>query len=207
MYFRNVSQTMSITINTVVGKLGVKPGECIELNEKIYPPLPSTLMKISEEEYFSFREGTKQHQKQVEKVQTENVQPDGHVDTKLDETHVDDSENPTMEQTIEEALKDPGIMDFVKSLLNKGVMEPPKDGEKVIEEITEHPKEEIKPQKALKVKEVKKADVELSIEEQITELKETWVQTKNARKKEKLAKQIKELQKQSEKLKSNKGDE
>ena len=173
MYFRNVSQTMSITINTVVGKLGVKPGECIELNEKIYPPLPSTLMKISEEEYFSFREGAKQPQKQVEKVQTENVQPDGHVDTKLDETHVDDSENPTMEQTIEEALKDPGIMDFVKSLLNKGVMEPPKDGEKVIEEITEHPKEEIKPQKALKVKEVKKADVELSIEEQITELKET----------------------------------
>lgn len=207
MYFKNVSETMSITVNTVIGKLGVKPGECIELNEKIYPPLPSTLRKITEEEYHSFRQGKQPINTQVTAEKTEDVSKDTQLDTGLDNPNGTADVVPSIEATIETALQDPGIMDFVKNLLNKGAMENPEPGQPVVEKVEEKPKEIVKPQQALKVKEVKKADVEKSIEEQINELKATWVETKNARKKEKLAKQIKELQKQSEKLKSNKGDE
>ena len=213
MYFRNVSETMSITVNTVVGKLGVKPGECIELNEKIYPPLPSTLRKITEEEYLSFREGKQPVNTPHTEEKTGDIPKSGQVDTELDKSNdqinnpVSVTETNTIESTIENALKDPGIMDFVRGLLNKGVMEQPQPGQPVVEKVEEKPKEDIKPQKALKVQDVKKTDVEKSIDEQIAELKQTWLETKNARKKEKLQKQIKELQKQSEKLKSNKGDE
>ena len=190
MYFRNVSETMSITVRTAVGIVGVKPGEVIELNEKIYPPLPSTLRKITEEEYFSFREGKQPNNTPHTEEKTGDISKPGQVDTELDKTNdqvnnaVSVTESKTIESTIEDALKDPGIMDFVKGLLNKGVLEQPQPGQPVVEKIGEKPKEDIKPQKALKVQDVKKADVEKSIDEQIAELKQTWVETKNARKKE-----------------------
>jgi len=208
MYFRNVSETKSVTVRTAVGIIGIKPGEVIELNEKLYPPLPSTLKKISEEEYQYFRTAKHPDIKSFKKDETTNISETGHMDTELDKKDDRIIENThKIEDTIENALKDPGIMDFVKNLINKGAMEAPKPGQPVIQPIEEKKDETIKPQKALKVKEVKKEDIDKSLEEQIKDLQETWVQTHNARKKEKLAKQIQELKKQQEKLKSNKGDE
>jgi len=174
MFIKNLSNSVSIVINTTAGKVGIKPGEVVDIAYKILPPVSRSLVEVQEEEYITFLKKAKGYKEPVEKVETKSIQNSGKVVEKLDDLEKTEDEvvndNPLGE------IQDKNVMGFVNSLLNK---------------------DDVKP---LQVNETNSMDEVERIEQQINDLKESW-KTVTPRKREKITKEIKELQKQLKKIK------
>jgi hypothetical protein len=56
MYLKNSSDTAVVILNTVVGKIGLKPQEIINLEHKVLPPISDKVVRVTEEEYFTIKE-------------------------------------------------------------------------------------------------------------------------------------------------------
>ncbi len=179
MYLKNTSTTKSVVINTARGKVGIKPQEVADIKYKILPPVSKSIQQISEEEYFSFCEKRKGTTEAIIEVKEKDIDKPSIV---VEEERLDDLER-TEDEVVETDIKNPSIMSFVNSLIE--------------------PKPEIKDKEneALVVTDTDSADESAELEQQIADLKNSWTATKSPRKKEKIAKEIKELQKQLKKIK------
>lgn len=223
MYLKNISTNTSAVVNTKVGKICVKPGEVICLKEKVFSPLPRSLRQVSEEEYLNFRNPDTTVEKTLEERANELLDGDNESDKIMEETIKDadlkikaidaiktelPEDNITAEdldnaiQKVSQDIKDEGTLDFIKSLLNLNMFG---DKEVIIEE--EKPKEkdeqeEEKPKEkeALKVQKTTNETEKELLEQQIDDLKKSWEKAKQPRKKERIYKEIQELQKQIDKL-------
>lgn len=189
MYLKNTSATASVVLNTIVGKIGLKPGEIIDLQHKLLPPISKTVIQVDKEEYLSFRQGTEKVEKSSEQEIPNNAQSAGSVgeQVELEETE-DVIENvQTIVEGMSKDVQNQDILDFVKGLLTK----PKEEFEKAGEEPKEDP---------FTVKETKTEQEIKNLEIELEKLRDLWQQTKAPSKKGKIAKQIKELQKQIDKL-------
>lgn len=212
MYLKNRSDRMSIVINTVSGKIGMKPKEIINLNVKLLPPIPSNLVEVSEHDYLTFQEAKNGTMETIIESQTLGNEIHDVPNKEMGETGVT---NPiTQEQTvtpddITDQIKDDGIMDFVKTLFKSGMLDEPQNPQDMQTIIQDQPEtsteeevvEDETPADALVVEDTNDQTELEKLESKLDELTKTWLETKAARKKEKLQKQIKELQKQINKLK------
>ena len=54
MYLKNTSKTVTVMLNTVVGRICMKPGEVINLEHKLLPPVSANIKKTTEEEFRKF---------------------------------------------------------------------------------------------------------------------------------------------------------
>jgi len=174
MFIKNLSKTVSIVINTTAGKVGIKPGEVVSIAYKILPPVSRSLTEVSEEEYITFLKKAKGIEEPTEKIETKPVQNTTKVVEKLDD--LEKTEDEVVNDDPLGEIQDKSVMGFVNSLLNK---------------------DDVKP---LQVNETNSMDEVERIEQQISDLKESW-KTVTPRKKEKITKEKKELQKQLKKIK------
>jgi len=179
MYLKNTSDRKIIMVSTVVGKIGLKPGEAVEVNHKLLPPINRNIKEITKEDYLLFRQGTEEIKKPVEEVATQDVEQFGQ------DTQIKDIETIAQEATKD--LADNNVMEFISNLLATKFEE---NGEET----------DAKP---LEVQETDSKNEVEALETQIEQLKDTWVKEKAIRKKDKISKQIKELQKQLDKLKKD----
>lgn len=225
MFLKNNSATKAIIIRTMVGRIPLKPLECIELNEKLLSPIPTTLKQIEEEEYRSFRMGETKPNKENMELDTTNTngvdgnpdEQDKQLEEKIKENEKtiealnvlkeelsgkdsitkDDIDN-TIDK-ISQDIKDEGAIDFLKSLFKLNIADEPKDVE--IEQVEEKPtKKKVKEEKALKTKKTTEDAEAQLLQTQINDLRESWQKTKQPGKKAKIQKQIQELQKQLDKI-------
>lgn len=212
MYLKNSSESVCVIINTIVGKVAIKPGEVINLKEKILPPLSKRIVEVSEEEYRNFCTGQSTLKEPVEEVVTApNTDPTQENSTMESEATMESE--PTMDvkaqqETINEFAKmgNQDIVDFVNQLFKKnmlatsntdpqGIVEDTKDNVIYDEAKIIPPVEE-----SLVVEQTTINKEKQDLEKTIHALEETWKAAKTAKKKEKLGKQIKELKKQLEKF-------
>lgn len=178
MYLKNTSENVSIVLNTSRGKIGIKPQEVVDIKYKILPPVSKSLKQVTEEDYLSFceeRDGT------ISAIIETKGKDADKVAEVVKEEKLDDLEK-TEDEVIETEIKDPSIMEFVASLI-------------------ERKEENIEGNEALIVTETDSTDETTEIEQQIEDLKTAWSATRSPRKKEKIQKEIKELQKQLSKIK------
>ena len=179
MYLKNTSENVSIVLNTSRGKVGIKPQEVVDIKYKILPPVSKSLKQVNEDEYLSFCEKRDGVISAIIQTEKSTVAEDTNL---AKEEKLDDLEK-TEDEVIESEIKDPSIMEFVASLIER------KD-----EEVVEG-------NEALIVTETDSTNETSEIEQQIEDLKLAWTATRSPRKKEKIQKEIKELQKQLSKIK------
>ena len=182
MYLKNSSDTAVVILNTVVGKIGLRPQEIINLEHKVLPPISDKVVRVTEEEYLSFRKGPKEDLESMEETKTEDSQQTGREDT----ANTIESVQSIIED-VSKNLVDTSALDFVKSLLN------PK-----FEDVGSDPETD-----PLSVQETDSVSEVSQLEKQIEDLKQTWKTAPTPKKKDKISKHIKELQKQLEKLSKN----
>lgn len=189
MYLKNTSATASVVLNTIVGKIGLKPGEIINLQHKLLPPISKSVIQVDKEEYLFFRQGTEKVEKPAEQEIPNNTQSAGSVgeQVELEETEEVIENVQTIVEGMSKDVQNQDILDFVKGLLTK----PKEEFEKAGEEPKEDP---------FAVKETKTEQEIKNLEIELEKLRDLWQQTKAPSKKGKIAKQIKELQKQIDKL-------
>ena len=206
MYLKNSSESVCVIINTIVGKVAIKPGEVINLKEKILPPLSKRIVEVSEEEYRNFCTGQSTPKEPVEEVVTvPNTDLTQENSTMESEATMDVK---AQQETINEFAKmgNQDIVDFVNQLFKKnmlatsntdpqGIVEDTKDNVIYDEAKIIPPVEE-----SLVVEQTTINKEKQDLEKTIHALEETWKAAKTAKKKEKLGKQIKELKKQLEKF-------
>ena len=206
MYLKNTSESVCVIINTIVGKVAVKPGEIINLKEKILPPLSKRIVEVTEEEYKTFCKG----EQTIEEPTTEvdNIQPT----EPTQETPVVEQQ-ATMDvakqqETLNEFAKmgNQDIVDWVNQLFKNNMLatattDPEEIVTDTVDNVVVH-EEPINPpvEEALVTEETTTNKEKEELEKTIHALEETWKAAKTAKKKEKLGKQIKELKKQLEKF-------
>lgn len=178
MYLKNTSKVACIVINTVRGKVGIKPQEIVDIQYKILPPVSKSLVEVDAEDYLTFRQGTANVMEEVIEAVEHTVQPAPSVASEQRLADMEKQEDEVLE------IQDTGIMGFVNSLIEK------KD-----EDASDA-------SDALVVTETDSTDEVAILEQQLADLKLTWQQTRNSRTKEKLTKEMKELQKQLKKIKN-----
>ena len=186
MYLKNTSQTAAVILNTVVGKIGIKPNEIINIEHKILPPIPDKIVKVTQEEYLSFRKMPAQPLEQMQDNEEQDVNDDGQADTEA----IVDSVQDIIED-MSKTLADNSALDFVKSLLTPN-----------FQPLSEEP--DVDP---LQITQTDGLDEAAQLEKQIEDLKQTWKNAPTPKKKDKIYKQIKELQKQLQKVKKEDADE
>ena len=213
MYLKNTSSTVCVMINTAVGKFGLQPGEVTDLKHKLLPPLSSHIKKITEEEYNTFRNPEQKPKEQTKEISEELANKLQQLDQALGEQSINTQEQTDTEQTtiisdvttetiiddVTEDIKDEQASDFIKKLFIFGNAQP---------EQKEEQKEELKFEEhgqapttdALKVEQTDSSNELTQMEAQLAKLKELWKQADTVRKKDKIHKQIKEVQKQIDKL-------
>lgn len=212
MYLKNKSNTVVVVINTVVGKIGIQPGEIIDLQCNLLPPVSENIIKVTQEEYLLF---CKSKQPMVEKtIQEINEIPlqqnisthssnEESIENPVEAQPINDVEEDVPVEIIDEVtqnIQDPNTSDFIKNLLN---FDKPVINEEISEEeeiINFEEKGNLPEENALLVKDMDSQKAVKKLKEELQELKNIWVKTRNIRKKDKLSKQIKELQKQLDKL-------
>lgn len=195
MYLKNTSKTVTVVINTVVGKIGLKPGEVINLEHKLLPPVSAHIKKTTEEEYNNFRNPKVEGEEQTQT----NIQPNENTNKQLDEIK-NENENKDVAQTITDGIEDDTAADFIKKLFTFNTLQ--KEEEETEEQKPDFESKGETPKTDPLI--VKKTDSTPEIEEletQLKDLKEAWKEAKQVRKKDKIHKQIKEVQKQLDKLK------
>lgn len=206
MYLKNSSESVCVIINTIVGKVAIKPGEVINLKEKILPPLSKRIVEVSEEEYRNFCTG-----QPTPKEPVEEVVPAPNTDLTQENSTMESEATmdvKAQQETINEFAKmgNQDIVDFVNQLFKKnmlatsntdpqGIVEDTKDNVIYDEAKIIPPVEE-----SLVVEQTTINKEKQDLEKTIHALEETWKAAKTAKKKEKLGKQIKELKKQLEKF-------
>ncbi len=213
---------MCVMINTIVGKITVKPHEVINLKERILPPISRHLVEATEDDYLSFQEAK---QGTVEAVTQLLDDKKEQSDTKVEETTVvENTENkvevtttkpePVLteeqaQQQIIDSFNNIGnnaVAEWVQQLFNKNMLATSNATQEIIQDTPENtipiPVEDeiVEDEPSLVTQETEAEKEKKALEATIKELEETWKQTKAVRKKEKLAKQIKELKKQLEKF-------
>lgn len=197
MFLKNTSDRVVVVINTIVGKIGVKPQEIININHKVLPPISSYIKQVTEDEYLLFRQGTTKVEEQDKEQVEPNEGTDGSESTVLDENvntiipnaNIEDVQN--IAEEVSKGLADNDVMDFVKNLLGN------KDNDKFEEKGTNPDSNPLGVQITDSSDEIKE------LEKQIEELQQTWKEAKTPRKRDKTSKQIKEVQKQLDKLKKD----
>lgn len=197
MFLKNTSDRVVVVINTIVGKIGVKPQEIININHKVLPPISSYIKQVTEDEYLLFRQGTTKVEEQDKEQVEQNEGTDGSESTVLDENvntiipnaNIEDVQN--IAEEVSKGLADNDVMDFVKNLLGN------KDNDKFEEKGTNPDSNPLGVQITDSSDEIKE------LEKQIEELQQTWKEAKTPRKRDKTSKQIKEVQKQLDKLKKD----
>ena len=189
MYLKNTSDSCIVIINTLVGKVPIKPGEIINVKHKILPIVSKNVIQVKEEDYLSFCQGKQQDKEQA-------VDDSRSLDNEVK------TEAPKMEldENTEDTIKDKTVDNFLDKILNFGIKEENEE-ETLKETIDFESKGETVKSEALN------ADVEIDskneldvLKEEIDKLKEEWKNTTNAHDKDKLSKQIKETQKQYKRL-------
>lgn len=171
MYLKNTSTKTSVVINTARGKVGIRPGEVVDIRYKVLPPISTALKQVEKEEFLNFIEEKEGIAASIIKEQSGQITPP--QDEESIETMERINDTPPEDEI---DIKDEGIMGFVNSLLEK------------------------KENTALVVTETDSTDETNQLEQQISDLQASWAETRNPRKKEKIAKEIKELQKQLKKI-------
>ena len=212
MYLKNSSESVCVIINTIVGKVAIKPGEVINLKEKILPPLSKRIVEVSEEEYRNFCTGQSTPKEPVEEVvtapNTDLAQENSTMESEATMASEATMDVNAQQETINEFAKmgNQDIVDFVNQLFKKnmlatshtdpqGIVEDTKDNVIYDEAKIIPPVEE-----SLVVEQTTINKEKQDLEKTIHALEETWKAAKTAKKKEKLGKQIKELKKQLEKF-------
>lgn len=176
MYLKNTSARACIVINTTRGKVGIRPGEVVDIRYKVLPPVSKSLVQVQEEEYITFCEARKGVLETIVETKAEPVSEH----RQLDEEKLEDLER--IEDEVVDDVQDKGILGFVNSLLEQ------KDAN-------------VEDSEALLVEETN-AETEIArLEQQISDLKQAWAAAKQPNKKAKITKEIKELQKQLKKIK------
>lgn len=207
MYLKNVSSTCTCIINTVVGKITVKPGEIINMKERVLPPISSNIRETTEEEYLQFREGKQNIMEQVIEQEeiaqtTDTPVPNTPV---VDESSVDCSvEEETAPVDVPNTNNNP-MVEFVQNLFPQNPSETDvplfaENEQTIVKEDESIEQPVVEEQPALQVQKTDMEEQKEKLQQEITDLQQTWVETKAVSKKAKLGKQIKELKKQLEKL-------
>lgn len=178
MYLLNTSTTKNVVVNTARGKVGIKAQDVADIRYKILPPVSKSLKQLTEDEYLNFLEERKGTTEAVIEAKGKDIDKPTIV---AEEEKLDDLER-IEDEVVETDIKNPSIMSFVNSLIEK-----PQINEKENE--------------ALVVTDTDSINETAEIEQQIADLKISWQATKSPRKKEKISKEIKELQKQLKKIK------
>ena len=212
MYLKNSSESVCVIINTIVGKVAIKPGEVINLKEKILPPLSKRIVEVSEEEYRNFCTGQPTPKEPVEEV-VPAPNTDLTQENSIMESEATMESEPTMDvraqqETINEFAKmgNQDIVDFVNQLFKKNMLATSHtDPQGIVEDTKDnviYDEEKIIPsvEQSLVVEQTTINKEKQDLEKTIHALEETWKAAKTAKKKEKLGKQIKELKKQLEKF-------
>jgi hypothetical protein len=176
MFLKNKSTNTCVVINTTRGKVGIRPGEVVDIRYQILPPVSKSLVQVQEEEYLSFCEAKKGVIDTIIESKAEPIQKARPVV----EEKLEDLER--VEDEVVEEIQDTGILGFVNSLL-------------------EQKEANVEDSEALLVEETTAENEIARLEQQIDDLKQAWAVAKQANKKAKLAKEIKELQKQLKKIK------
>lgn len=196
MYFKNTSRTTSVVLNTVRGKVGIKPQEVVDIKYKVLPPISQALQQVSEDEYLTFceaRDGVMPTAVQVEaKSVRENTPVVNEAPVGIPKDDKQETSTSSAEETVTE-IKDKNVMGFINDLLTQK----PKGIQNLEEPVTE---DNANDSEALLVTETTTETEAERLTKQIETLKKAWSDTAAPRKKEKIAKEIKELQKQLKKL-------
>ena len=201
MYLKNTSKTVTVMLNTVVGRICMKPGEVINLEHKLLPPVSANIKKTTEEEFQKFCHP--EEALDMDKQQTKDLDESNAIAnaaTKILED-VQNGKKLTPEN-ITEGIKDDSAADFIKKLFIFNTLDKTEE-----DETEKTPDFESKGEDTnAKPLTVKKTDSNPELEElenQLTELKQAWKDAKQVRKKDKINKQIKEVKKQIDKLKKD----
>lgn len=226
MYFKNSSEGCTVVLMTEKGKITIKPGEVVDIKHKIFAPVSRHIVKATEEEYLTFREKTQGTIQAIIEQETtigaDIIRDDSKVGTESKETTAveegtittvpegneentdpESTEEESQEETEEEETKEEteevvqteatsnDFLNGIKSLLTKGILETPTKEEEKVEEQT------------LLVTETTNDNEITALEEQLETLKQSWVEATKVKTKDKIAKQIKEVQKQIDKIKKH----
>lgn len=198
MYLKNTSKTVTVMLNTVVGRICMKPGEVINLEHKLLPPVSANIKKTTEEEFRKFcnpEEALEDTNVDIQETQT--------IITAINQ--INDDVNNGKELTpenITDGIKDDSAADFIKKLFVFNTLDKPEEDEEETKPDFEGKGEDTN----AKPLTVKKTDSNPELEEletQLEELKQAWKDAKQVRKKDKINKQIKEVKKQIDKLKKD----
>ena len=231
MYFKNSSEACTVVMLTEVGKITVKPGEVVDIKHKIYAPISKHIVRATEEEFLTFQEAKQGLVQtiidQETTIGTNVIQDDSKVGTEGTETETvkteetakvipdkcadcyadgktpdsqqcENCDKPETEETkkdaeTEEASKESGndFLNGIKSLLTKGLLETPTEEETKVEE-----------QSLIVTETTNNKEIE-DLEGQLDLLKQSWVEATKVKTKDKISKQIKEVQKQIDKIKKH----
>lgn len=184
MFLKNVATRGVVVINTVVGKIGISAGEVIDLKHKLLPPVNRNIKQVTEEEYKSFRKGTKEVEEPVEEIKSEVIDQNTEMLDTLDK------EQDTLIKEVSKDLNEGKVADWIKNLMSKD--EPTETKLDIPEEtVVEDPLQVVETNSSSKLEE---------LEEQLEILTKTWKEAKTPKRKDKIHKQIKELKKQINKL-------
>lgn len=212
MYLKNNSERVVVVINTVVGKIGIQPGEIIDLQCNLLPPVSENIIKVDEEEYLLFCKKSKKTDEvdkiQVNKVINESCLSNDSLDEQITQQKSEIETNTTepvpenIIQEVTQTIQDPNTSDFIKNLfVFKEPQEEPTETQDTLDSIIDFEEKGQEPEEnALQVKEMDSQSLINKLKQDVDKLKSIWSQTKNIRKKDKLSKQIKEMQKQIDKL-------
>ena len=218
MYLKNTSNTVTVIINTARGRVSIKPHEIVDIKYKILPPISRSIVQSTEEEYLAFFEEKKGLISTITKMKEEDLVRDDvkiapETEEKLEDLDkVDENEDEGTTNT-----DAPERVSFVSTLNSqkphidtkeekreKAETDADTETEVNVADVADVKVEATVENEALLVSETNSDDEAAVLNQQIEELRKTWVATTAVRKKEQLSKKIKELQKQLKKISSKK---
>ena len=177
MYLKNISATALVTINTSVGKVGLKPLEVIDLKYKLVTPVSDSIRNATKEEFLQYLEKTGG----LKAV----------IDAELAEKDTIESKDTIPSDVQEIKLPETSVLTVTEPQMPESQVQEPTIPEQTLEK-----------QEALNVKNVK-LDKKTQLENKINDLTKTWEDAQDARQKEKIYKQLKKCKEQYEKLTTN----
>lgn len=228
MYLHNTSATRGITVNTTIGLVGLKPNAVVSIDGKLLLPYSTSIKVLSEQEYKEYmlngktpdnEKNKNTKAKPVQQEQSENVLGDikdtiedegtfdfiANIFNKMSGTNESEEQTETPAPSPEPVAQTENLIESILNNIPTPIYTGPDAGQ-VTEQVKESVVEVVMPD-ALKV-DTTTNEAELNkIQDEIDALKETWEQTSAVRKKEKIQKQIVQLEKQKQKLLENSIDE
>lgn len=190
MFLKNISKDITVVISTVVGKIGVDPGEVVNIKHKILPPISANLKQVSEQEFYAFQKGSPE----LDEIETDTTNI---TDDNIDNQNTNKFMDEILKLSAVNAVLNPGVSEGIdetnttSDTNNSDETQEDKSNDSIVEQIAD----------TLTVKPITSNSQKDLIQQQIDDLKATWLVADSATKKAKIQKDIKKLEKQLSKIK------